>query len=195
MSFSLSNCAQACKAQVMSDSRCKKIAISGLVVTALIALSVNLVTALAFAASIAAIIYGILSIAWINQQSPGNERMVEIASAIQQGAKAYLNRQYKTIGIVGAVLFFLIGIALGWPVAWGFAIGAVLSGAAGYIGMNISVRSNCRTAQAASEGMDAAFGLAFRGGAITGMLVVGLGLLGVSGYYTLLKSQIGRAHV
>ncbi|HWO99142.1 MAG TPA: sodium-translocating pyrophosphatase [Methylococcus sp.] len=160
----------------------------GLVEFVLIGFLINWGTGFAFTAAVAALVYGILSIAWVNAQSPGNARMVEIASAIQQGAQAYLNRQYKTISLVGIVLFFLIGYTLGWSIAWGFAIGAVFSGAAGYIGMNISVRSNSRTAQAAMSGMDAAFTTAFRGGAITGMLVVGLGLLGVAGYYTLLKA-------
>jgi K(+)-stimulated pyrophosphate-energized sodium pump len=147
---------------------------------------------IALTASAVAISCGIIFALGILKLSDGNEKMREIAGAIQEGAQAYLNRQYLTIGLVGIVIFVLLGVSgIGWLSAFGFLIGAILSGLAGYIGMNISVKANVRTAQAAYDGMDAALAVAFRGGAVTGLLVVGLGLLGISGYYLILRSGLG----
>jgi K(+)-stimulated pyrophosphate-energized sodium pump len=148
---------------------------------------------LIIACGLLAIVYGIWAIWSVMQADPGNERMQEISAAVREGAQAYLSRQYTTIAIVGVVIFLIVGWLLGWLVGLGFLIGAVLSGVAGFIGMNVSVRANVRTAQAAIGSLAGGLELAFKAGAITGMFVAGLALLGVTCYYAILTGPMGFA--
>lgn len=142
---------------------------------------------LVFAPIAIALIYSIYIMGWLKKQHPGNEKMIALSKAIQEGSQAYLNRQSKTVGIVALVLFLLIGFLLGWTVAIGFLVGAVFSGLAGYIGMNVAVKNNAKTAQAATKGMGASLSLAFKAGSVTGFLVGALGLLAVAGFYLVTK--------
>ncbi|MDE2579329.1 MAG: sodium-translocating pyrophosphatase [Hyphomicrobiales bacterium] len=148
---------------------------------------------LIIACGLLSVVYGVVTIQQLMAANAGNQRMQEIAGAIAEGAQAYLSRQYTTIAIVGAVIFVALGLLLSWPVAVGFLIGAVLSGAAGFIGMNVSVRANVRTAQAASESLAKGLDISFKAGAVTGMLVAGLALLGVAVYYYVLTGPMGYA--
>src|SRR5271165_3555260 len=139
------------------------------------------------------IVYGVYTVISLMSADAGSQRMQEISAAVREGAQAYLRRQYTTIAGVGVVVFIALGLLLSWTVAIGFAIGAILSGAAGFIGMNVSVRVNVRTAQAATKSLAGGLDIAFRSGAVTGMLVAGLALLGVSGYFGVLTDGLGYA--
>ncbi|MCE1224950.1 MAG: sodium-translocating pyrophosphatase [Geobacteraceae bacterium] len=149
----------------------------------------------ALACAVAAVIYGLVSAQWILGLPQGNERMKQIAAAIQEGASAYMKRQYTIIAVVGVIMFVALFATLGWKTAVGFAVGAIFSGLTGFIGMFVSVRANIRTTEAAKSGIHKALNVAFKGGAITGMLVVGLGLLGVAGYYFILQKLMPEAPV
>ena len=142
-----------------------------------------------------AVAWGIYLTYWLLQQPAGNDKMREISAAVQEGAAAYLKKQYTAIAIVAVVPFLALGLyhKLGWGTAFGFLVGAILSSAAGFIGMNVAVRSNSRTAEAARSGLKPALNVAFRAGSVTGLLVVGLGLLGVTGYYWFLTSALGNS--
>ena len=137
------------------------------------------------------VVYGVYTVMSLMSADPGSQRMQEISGAVREGAQAYLSRQYTTIAGVGVVVFIGLGLLLSWTVAIGFTIGAILSGAAGFIGMNVSVRANVRTAQAATKSLAGGLDIAFRSGAVTGMLVAGLALLGVSGYFGVLTMILG----
>src|SRR5882757_1919739 len=151
----------------------------------------SLQLSLVLACGVVALLYGGWLVRALLAKSPGTKEMQEIAAAIQEGAAAYLNRQYTTIAIAGAVIFVLAFFLLGWQEAVGFFIGATLSGAAGYVGMNVSVRANVRTAEASRQGVAQGLSVAFNSGVVTGLLVVGLGLLGVAGYYAVLTGPLG----
>src|SRR5438093_10323509 len=149
----------------------------------------------ALVCALVAVAYGVGLTVWLLRQPDGNERMREIARAVQEGAAAYLRRQYTTIGAVSIVPFLVLGLyhKLGWGTAIGFLVGAILSAAAGFIGMNVAVRSNVRTAEAARHGLKPALNVAFRAGSVTGLFVVGLGLLGVAGYFWALTDWLGHS--
>src|SRR5216117_946241 len=151
--------------------------------------------AFALVCALVAVAFGIGFTVWLLGRPAGNERMQEIARAVQEGAAAYLRRQYTTIAVVSIVPFLLLGLyhKLGWGTAIGFLIGAALSAAAGFIGMNVAVRSNVRTAEAAKHGLKPALDVAFRAGSVTGLLVVGLGLFGVAGYYGILTDWLNHS--
>jgi K(+)-stimulated pyrophosphate-energized sodium pump len=148
---------------------------------------------LVIACGLLSLVYGIVTSSQLLAADAGSPRMREIAAAIAEGAQAYLKRQYITIAIVGVVIFILLKFLLSWPVAIGFLTGAILSGAAGFIGMNVSVRANVRTAQAAAQSLGAGLDISFKAGAVTGMLVAGLALLGVAVYYYVLTGPMGLA--
>jgi K(+)-stimulated pyrophosphate-energized sodium pump len=148
----------------------------------------------ALACAGAAVVYGVLTSRWLLSKSPGNERMQEISKAVQEGARAYLRRQYTIIGIVAVALAVALLVALNVRVAVGFLIGGTLSAAAGFIGMNVSVRANARVAESARGGVSPALDVSFKGGAVTGLLVAGLALLGVAGYYGILTAIGDESH-
>src|SRR5271165_3101458 len=145
------------------------------------------------ACGVLALVYGLVTSRQVLSANAGNARMQEISGAVQVGARAYLNRQYRAVALVGIVILVILGVLLGWRVALGYLIGSVLSGTAGYIGMNVSVRANVRTAQAARGGLRPGLGIAFKAGAVTGLLVVGLALLGVSVYYCIMRATVGAS--
>ena len=153
-------------------------------------MNIDVVLFLILGSAFLALIYGVILTFLVLKEPAGNKKMVEIALAIQEGASAYLNRQYLVVGIVGIVIFFILWIQVNNITALGFAVGAIASALAGYIGMSVAVRANVRTAQAAQRGLSSALNIAFRGGAVTGLMVVGLALLSVSGFYYLLTRNL-----